>query len=263
MKNIKLQPLIIGLLVIAAGALLVAFNSGALPVEYKRIVFSWPMLLVAVGFFTLFGGVKGIFGGIALIMVGGIFLLRRMDIAGSYLNGENIWATVLVVAGILIVAKSCFLRKSHSKFCDPEKAREWKEKHGLHCHAHRARRDFRDESRNFSDYLERSCVFGSVREKVESQSFSGGEVNCIFGSVVLDFAHAQLAEGVNYLEINAVFGGVELYLPNDWSVEMRQTCVFGGFVDRRTKATFDIADGRKLILVLNSVFGGGEIKSHA
>jgi predicted membrane protein len=247
--------LAIGLLVVAAGGLLAAFNSGALPAESRRVVFSLPMLLVAAGVATLLGERRGVLPGAALVVVGGVLLLRRMEVAAGYLSGENIWAAVLVVAGGLLVAKACFLKRRGARCCGSER----REERLSGCHARRAA----GESRSFSDYLERTCVFGGARERVESQSFSGGEVSCVFGSVELDFTSAQLAEGVSYLEVSAVFGGVELYIPSDWYVEVRPTNIFGGFVDRRTKATFDVADNRKLVLVITSVFGGGEIKSHA
>jgi len=97
---------------------------------------------------------------------------------------------------------------------------------------------------------------------VESQSFCGGEINCVFGSLQLDFTSAQLAEGENYLEINTVFGGVVLYIPADWKLELRQTNVVGNFVDNRPKPSFEVNDNRKLVLEIASVFGGGEIRSY-
>jgi predicted membrane protein len=260
MKRIKLQMLVSGLLIIAAGALLVAFNSGVLPEEYKRIVFSWPMLLVALGFSFLFGGMKGIFHGVGLLLVGGIFLLRRMDI--GYINGENIWAVVLLTAGILIVVKACFWKKCHSGN-DPEKVKECYENHSFARCSYGELRESKHKNHNSADFVERNYIFGSSRERVESQTFKGGEVNCIFGGSVLDLTSAQLADGANYLEVNCVFGGVELHVPSDWSVEIRQTAIFGGFVDRRAKSSFEVNDNRKLILVLTAVFGGGEIKNHA
>ncbi len=260
--------LISGLLIIAAGILLALFNAGTLPVEYKRIVFSWPMLVVAIGFSSLFGGRRKLWWGVMLMVVGGFFLIRRMEIASCYINGENIWATILLSIGIVLVLKSCFLSSWHRRMHDPEKMKEWqKRRNDCQCYPHyhhsRSRHEFNQESRNSSEYIERTCIFGGGKEKVVSQNFKGGEISCVFGSLQLDFSAAQLAEGENYLEINTVFGGIELYIPADWSIEIRQTNVFGNFVDRRPKASFEVADNRKLILAISSIFGGGEIKSNA
>ncbi len=273
MKHVKLQMLVSGLLVIAAGVLLVLFNSGALPMEYRSIIFSWPMLLIAIGFSFLFGGLRKSFPGIVLMLVGGLFLLRRMDYACGFITRENIWATVLVVVGILIVVKACFFHAFHKKFHDPEKMREWQEKHphfnNDDCcgkkHGRYGRygnRRFDRENSNGIDYIDRACIFGGSRERVTSQNFKGGEINCIFGSLKLDLTAAQLAEGENYLEISTIFGGIELIIPADWHVELHQTNVFGGFADKRPKATFEVADNRRLVLEIASIFGGGEIKSH-
>jgi len=41
---------------------------------------------------------------------------------------------------------------------------------------------------------------------------------------------------------------------------VRQTQVFGQFVDNRPKPDFEIDEKRTLIIEANAVFGGGEIK---
>jgi len=45
-KNRRMRKIMFGLLLLIAGSLLLAFNFELLPIEYKSIVFSWPMLLM-------------------------------------------------------------------------------------------------------------------------------------------------------------------------------------------------------------------------
>jgi hypothetical protein len=44
-------------------------------------------------------------------------------------------------------------------------------------------------------------------------------------------------------------------------VELRQSCVFGKFADKRPKPTFEVNDKRVLILTGDFVFSGGEIQA--
>ena len=119
---------------------------------------------------------------------------------------------------------------------------------------------YHEEHKNSKGYIERNYVFGGAREKLDMNDFRGGEINCVFGGLELDLTDAKLAEGVHYLEINNVFGGMVLYVPVDWKIEIRQTRFFGNFVDSRPKPNFTVDEKCVLLLEVNAVFGGGEIK---
>jgi predicted membrane protein len=103
-------------------------------------------------------------------------------------------------------------------------------------------------------------VFSGQKEKYQKPEFSGGEINCVFGALELDLSDAQLAEGTHVLELNATFGGVILYIPVDWKVQVQQTHVFGRFLDSREKPNVEVDENRLLIIKGASVFGGGEIR---
>lgn len=249
---------------IATGSLLTAFNAGLLSGEYRRVIFSWPMLLMAIGFPLIFGGKHKAGSGIVLMLVGGVFLMIKFNLPYTDFVRNNLWGCILILVGLVIILKSIFFRKFHRKKSD-ECRRQWDEQREEFRSHRRRRNQARAQQRkhgNGADMIDRNCVFGSVRYNCDSHNFKGGEVNCVFGSVVVDFSNAQLAEGENNLEINTVFGGIVLYIPADWNLEIYQTNVFGGFVDKRPRPSFEVVENRKLVLQISSVFGGGEIKSH-
>ncbi len=258
-SSIKIGSIIFGLLVVAAGVLLFAFNTGFLPDAYKSIVFSWQMLLIAMGFSFMFSRHKW-FGGILLMLIGGFFLLPKLDIEGLDFVKQNGWAIALIVLGIIIIIKAFWVQKYlpwHNRELR-EKCERRKEQHAERM-KNRGNRD-RDSARNESGYIDRNYVFGGADEKVEIRNFKGGEINCVFGGMELDLSGSQLAEGVHHLELNSVFGGIVLYVPADWNVEIRQTQVFGHFADNRPKIGFEVDEKSTLIIEASSVFGGGEIK---
>lgn len=259
--GMKIKSLVFSLLVIASGILLIAFNSGALPIEYKPVVFSLPMLLVAFGFINLFSRHSWFFGVIA-ILAGGFFLLPKLDIAGLGFIAQNGWPIALIVIGICILFKVLFHRNfgchPHTPFHDdPENYGKFQRKIERRKEWHSRKWKSR---KNESGYIDRNCIFSGCKEKMDIKDFKGGEINSVFGGAELDFSDAQLAEGIHHLEINSVFGGIILYVPIDWNIEIRQNQVFGQFVDNRPKPGFEINENSTLIIEASSIFGGGEIK---
>jgi predicted membrane protein len=235
---------------LTAGALLFAFNAGlSLPVE-KTVVFSWQMLLIAIGFVFLFSRDKWI-AGIILMLVGGFFLLPKLEIERLEFLSQNGWAIALLVVGLFVMYRAIFgkrfLHRHSIGVVIDTSGKKW---HSRSC----------GSSEEKSGYIDRNCVFGGAKEKLDIKNFKGGEVNSVFGGIELDMSEAQLAEGVHYLELNSVFGGLILYVPIEWNIEINQTQFFGSFVDNRPKPSFEVDEKRTLIIEANAVFGGGEIK---
>ena len=250
-NRVKLSSIICGLLFLAAGVLLFAFNTGLLLPEYKRVVFSLPMLLAAIGFVIIFSR-HSWFLGVILILIGGFFLLPKLDIEGLGFITQNGWAIGLIILGILVICNAIWRRR----FNHCHKSWEWTEKKSYHGH----RSSCCGSYENGAGYIDRNCVFGGSKEKLNIKNFRGGDINSVFGGIELDLSEAQLAEGVHHLELNSVFGGIVLYVPVEWNIEVQQTQFFGNFVDNRPKPNFEVDEKRLLIIEANSVFGGGEIK---
>ena len=244
--GLKISTVVTGLIVIAAGVLLFLFNAEILNPVYKPVIFSWQMLLIALGFNGLFSR-HCWFGSIILMMAGGFFLLQKLDIPGMAFVTQNGWTILLIFVGLIILFHAIFRRNyfhCYSKM--DEHNRCGSGKWGSH--------------KNEAGYLDLNYVFSGTKEKLDMKVFRGGDVNCVFGGVELDFYDCQLAEGISTLEINTVFGGTVLYIPMDWNIEIHRNQVFGGFDDNRPKTGFEIDKSRTLIIQASSVFGGGEIK---
>ena len=246
-NNIKFSSIISGLLFLGAGILLFAFNAGLLPFVYKQIIFSWQMLLIAIGLVCFFSRDKKI-GGVILMLVGGFFLLPKLMIAGFHFVPQNGWALGLIIVGIIVIWNSTGRRKDWFWSDDG-----WLRHNKLKIN----KLKLNDRE---SGYIDINRVFSGSKERIDYKNFKGGEINSVFGGLELDLSEAQLAEGTNYLELNSVFGGTVLYIPIDWKIELRQTQVFGSFVDNRPKPGFEVDENRLLIIEANAVFGGGEIK---
>lgn len=240
-----------GLFVIIAGVLLLCFNSGALPGLWKKVFFSWQMLLILLGSGELCR--RHFVGGGILFAVGVFFIIRRLapiypDIAASGF-ASTYWPILLIALGLMIIAGFVFRpvgsRRNHS---------------GRHCIGSDCRRDT-SGSGSSSGVVDISVGFGSAEQVYLDPVFQGGSISSVFGGVLLDLRRTELPEGDTYLKVESVFGGVEIYAPEGWNIEIRNESVFGGFADKRPHIggrTYD--DGRKLVIKASNVFGGGEIK---
>ena len=249
----KMSSIIFGLLVMAAGVLLFAFNGGYLPEKYKTVVFSWQMLLVAAGFVFLFSRDKRI-AGVIMMLIGVFLILPKLNIEGIEFVTQNGWAIALIVFGIFVICGAIGGKRIYH----------------AHMHWHTAKTDAHDNGRrhssgwkfseNKSGFIERDCVFGGNKEKIDVKNFCGGDINSVFGGIELDLSEAQLAEGVHHLELNSVFGSIVIFVPAEWNIEIQQTQFFGHFADNRPKPPIETDFKRTLMIEINAVFGGGEVR---
>ncbi|MCL2502302.1 MAG: cell wall-active antibiotics response protein [Bacteroidales bacterium] len=252
-KN-KTGHVLFALLVIAAGILLLTSYTGLLSPTVKSIIFSWQTLLIAIGTVLLVQRRNQSLG-IILTIIGAVFLLPVIfgNIYPFHGNGRALsWAIILILIGIYLLFKVIF-GKHHLFFCFHH--------HGKSSFHHSGNYRTTYTSKDSSEHFERNYVFGGGKEKISTSDFKGGEINCVFGGMELDLSDAQLAEGSHTLEINTVFGGITLFVPTHWKVDIRPTNVFGSFEDKRVQPYFDTEENKRLIIEITSVFGGGEIRS--
>ena len=239
----------LGLFAIVAGVLLLCFNSGVLPGIWKPVFFSWQMLLLTIGTIELARG--RFWGGGVCLIVGAFFIVRRLELVYPDITASGIeisfWPVLLIIVGVLILGGIIF--KPRRRKCCGDGSR-WEMKCGD-----------RSKMSGASGYVDISSVFGSNEQVYLDPVFQGGQISTVFGGVVLDLRRTELPEGDTYLKIESVFGGVEIYAPDGWTIEIRNESVFGGFSDKRLRIEKETyADGRKLVVMASNVFGGGEIK---
>jgi len=105
-----------------------------------------------------------------------------------------------------------------------------------------------------------AAVFGGVERHISAQDFRGTQCIAVFGACKIDLRDAQILGKEATLETYAVFGGVEIRVPEDWEVINRGTAVFGGMGDQRRHVPTG-PDSKTLILEGAAVFGGVEVKN--
>lgn len=72
------------------------------------------------------------------------------------------------------------------------------------------------------------AVFDGTKLRSASKAFRGGSILAWFGGVDVDLRNADLAEGAR-LDVTALFGGIQLTIPEGWRVESHIKAVAGGY----------------------------------
>lgn len=230
------RNLVVGVVLILIGIAVFFKSLGILPYETEEIIFSWQMLLIAIGVLMISASRSRI-GGFILIIIGVFFLLEEF----SGLSGQMrslFWAFFFIFIGLVIMFRA---------FRTPSRRTHWHTRFS--------------ESESL-DYVDEIAIFGGSEKRIQSQNFSGGHMTNIFGGSTFDFTDARLAPGKQILDIVSIFGGFKLIVPSDWNIKLEVTAILGGVSDKRSRVKENLSDDRVLIIRGIAIFGGGEIKSY-
>lgn len=243
----KNDRVLLGALVIVAGILLLLRNLGF---WFPSFLFSWPVILIAVG---LFIGIRDKFsnnGWWIVMAIGGFFLLRREF--DDFDLGDFFWPLLILAIGLSII-----LGKGGIK--------GWKNNND----------DNQSTTTNFSimdttataetdsthkeDVIDAAAIFGSVKKNMYSKNFKGGEVVTVFGGSEINLMHADFTGEVK-LEIVNIFGGTTLFVPAHWQIRSEAAAILGAIEDKRREPAA-IQQDKVLIIEGTVIFGGIDIKS--
>lgn len=105
--------------------------------------------------------------------------------------------------------------------------------------------------------LESYCAtFSEQKISMAGVDFKGANLDAIFGSVKLDLNGAHLEED-RVIHATAIFGGIEIQVPQNINVKVKSTSVFGGVSN---KVTHKNENAPTLYINGSGIFGGVTIK---
>ena len=104
-------------------------------------------------------------------------------------------------------------------------------------------------------------IFGGSNRKV-SGDFKGADLVAIFGGGGLDLRNASMSGDEAVVNVNAVFGGFEVRVPETWLVQVQVTGIFGGHEDKTHQPDPRLVPNPKRLLVRGAtIFGGLGVKN--
>jgi predicted membrane protein len=225
--------LLIGLVIVALGVLFTLDNLNIM--ESDQILRYWPVVLIGVGVFKLFGlgGHSDRVGGTVLLLVGGVLLANSLDLVNFSI--WRLWPLGLVAFGVSMMARSWYQQ--------PAQTGE------------------RGADGVVLDDASRMTIFafwsGATRRST-SQTFERAEVTAIMGGAEIDLRGAKALNGRAVLDISILMGGCEVRVDENWKVVLGGTAIMGGIADS-TKG--NRANAPNVLTVRGTVLMGGfEIK---
>ena len=218
-----------GIILIVIGVVVLLDHLGY--IQARHLWVFWPLILVFSGVVRVWQQGKVGFG-ILLISFGVLLQLNTLGII--HLNWDLLWPLGLIGFGLLKVWERFGKNKQSST------------------------------SPLGRDYVNELAFFGGVERRLNIKDFRGGNISAIFGGIELDFRSAEMAENEAVLELEAIFGGVELVVPTNWTVVFQGESIFGGYSDETLAPAAGNLQGtpnKTLIVRGRSIFGGVSVKN--
>ena len=191
----------------------------------------WPVILIAAGLAKLVDSpAGGRTNGIVMIVVGALFLGNTLGFL--HLTWRDFWPLILIGAGVLMLWNRLYTPAA------PTPAASQPE--GM---------------------LNLYAIFGGVERKVTTDDFRGGQVSATFGGVEINLRKASMRTDSAAIDINVLFGGVEIKVPPTWIVVVQGSSIFGGFSDESAHPSPDTLGTKRLFLTGAAIFGGVSVKN--
>jgi predicted membrane protein len=108
--------------------------------------------------------------------------------------------------------------------------------------------------------FESVAVGSGIRHRVDSSALERGEAKAVMGGLSLDLRGAEIAGEEASIDVGAVFGRIELRVPEDWRVETRVGAVVFGGVENRARVP-ESENAKRLLVRGNVVFGALDVSN--
>jgi hypothetical protein len=232
-----LSHLILGVAIVAVGVALLLDNMGIY--RFGELWRFWPVILIALGLSKLLDSGAGggrLWGGL-LVVLGCGFVADNLHI--FHFGFELIWPLVITYFGGMLLWRGLSPASCGRSMWNPNSGG-------------------RDSNSDFNY----TAIFGGGKRRIESKEFRGGSAVAVFGGYNIDLRDAGMAGESATIDVNALFGGMDIRVPDTWKVEVRASAIFGG-VDDKTVPPRTTAGVKPPLLIVTgfAAFGGIVVKS--
>jgi predicted membrane protein len=222
----SVPQLILGLVIVTVGVLLTLDTLGI--VDANVTLRFWPAAIIALGLAKLWQGWRyqsGLIGGTILTGIGLWLLFDELDLIAA--SVWQLWPVVLVVLGGIIVWRSLNAPPPAPK----------------------------DDNSTISAV----AVLSGVARGNNSTAFRGGDLTAIMGGCEIDLRKAQI-HGEAVIDVFAMWGGIEIRVPEEWTVIGQVTPFMGGF-DDKTRPSPQGTSAHRLVVRGFIMMAGVEVKN--
>jgi predicted membrane protein len=233
--------LVVGILIMLLGGTLLADNLGW--IEARHVLRSlWPLVLVAIGLAMIRRPQhrRSREWGWVLVTVGAWIFLGKLGWIHISLGQLLLPAIFLFVGGVLVFRS---LRGPDESVPKPKS----NEANGAAAPADHA------------EFVRSFAMLSGCELRPVSRPFRGADLSAVMGGIKLDLSSARMEGDTAVIEVFAFWGGVEIYVPPDWTVTSEVTTLLAGFIDKRRPTT--VVPTKTLVIKGMVVMSGVEIKN--
>ena len=226
--------LLTGAILIAIGTAILLDHMGVIPVD--RIWRFWPLILIAVGAVRFVESCNRM-ASVILMFIGMLFLLGNLGLL--HLSWAEFWPIVLIGIGVMMIWGRLSIPHWQPDTGNPNRPGD-------------------------PNKLTANTMFGGIERRITTSNFRGGNAQAIFGGIELDFRAADIDGEEAVLYVEAVFGGIDIVVPERWMPIYEGQSMFGGYSDETRPPLPDVPGTpprKRLILRGQALFGGITVKN--
>lgn len=230
-KSNPRQHVVIGTIIVVVGVLALIDKLNIFPIG--NIFNFWPCIFAVIGFLKIAQSKSrsSMIIGVAFIGLAILLTLRHWGVI--HYEWRDWWPVILIAVGASIIFRDNHVDSLSSAFLSSNSIAD-------------------DNS-----FLQITALLGGNETSNSSQDFKGGEVTAILGGVELDLRGASIqTEAV--LNLWAVWGGVVVRVPTDWTVVNHAVAILGGVEDKTGSVP---SATKRLVIKGNAIMGGLEIRN--
>ena len=222
--------LVFGLLLIFVG---VVFTLDQMVLLHAGDVLQfWPLILIAAGASKLLwpGSSTSRVTGVIMILIGAWLQFEILDII--YYSFWDYWPLLLVLIGARIA---------------------WRGVTG----------ESKQVASDNASMVNAVAVLGGMTRASNSPDFRGGDMIAVLGGCEIDLRQARIASGPAVVDAFALWGGVDIQVPEDWTIILKGVPFLGAYEDNtRPLPAGDSSELRQELIVKGfAIMGGVEVKN--
>ena len=190
----------------------------------------WTLFIIVPSFIGLFKENEKT-GNVISLLIGIALLLASQDIIDFNIITKLWFPAILVCIGVSIIFKATIGSKVNDQI---KKLNENKTNQGEYC-----------------------ATFSGQDIKYDQEKFTGADLTAVFGGVECDLRKA-IIEKDTVINTSSIFGGIDIYVPENVKVKVKSTSIFGGVSDKKKHS--ENAEAYTIYINATCLFGGVDIK---
>ena len=225
----KISRALWGIVLVAVGVILAlnAFGFTSIDIFFDGW---WTLFIIVpcvIGLFTDYDKIGHIIG----ICIGVFLLLCCQNVLSFGMFWKLLFPAIIVIIGVKMIFGSAF--------------------------GNQGEQVFKQIKANGAETKNGAATFSGVTLDYTGEVFEAAQLDAVFGGIKCDLRGAVI-NGDCVINASAIFGGIDIYIPENLNVKVNSNSIFGGVSGKERRN--DPANQHTLYLNATCLFGGVEVK---